>query len=288
MLDSYENSSTRYRYKSGQESPESATRSLGRRELTERDYGIDLMVEVFVLGLKDKKGKDVFDSSGAIFHIQIKGTSKELKVSDLGTVNYSLDKSSLKYMEKFSVPFFLFRLDVASDSNKCYFVWIQRYIKDVLDIEEPFWRESIKNSVTVRIPKENIVIDRIERVEEIAFRPKYLEELIEYRELYGNLVNRFDAMLNGHYAKDEPVISEITALARRIQRFSVLLSRNNCCVSHSCFDELIDYIENAQVNVTEFSEFSGKYCNLDLLYESIEGMMSVEEFVLENDGHKAY
>lgn len=257
------------------------------RELTERDYGIDLMVEIFVPGLRDKKGNEAFDSSGAIFHIQIKGTSKELKASKSGSINYSLDKSSLKYVEKFSVPFFLFRLDLSSDSDKCYFVWIQRYIKDVLDIEDPFWRESRKNSVTVRIPKENLVLARIERVQEIAFRPKYLEELIEYRELYGDLVNRFTAMLSGNHANDERAISEITALARRIQRFSVLLSRNNCCVSRSCFDELIDYIENAQVNITEFSDFSGKY-NLDLLYESIEGMMSVEEFVLENDGHTAY
>jgi hypothetical protein len=226
------------------------------RDLTERDYGIDLMVEIFVPGLKDKKGNDAFDSSGAVFHIQIKGTSKEVRGSKVGTINYSLGKSSLKYVEKFSVPFFLFRVDVSSDSNKCYFVWIQRYIKDVLDIEDPSWRESRKKSVTVRIPKENIVSERIERVEEIAFRPKYLEELIEYRELYGDLVNRFTAMLSGNYANDERSMSEITAIARRIQRFNVLLARNNYCVSHSCFDELIDYMENAQVNITDFSDFS--------------------------------
>src|SRR5690606_36841419 len=104
---------------------------------------------------------------------------------------------------------------------------------------------------------------------------------------YGDLDNRFTALLSGNYANDEKSVSEITAIARRIQRFNVLLARNNCCVSHSSLDELIDYIENAQVNITDFSDFSGKH-NLDLLYDSIEGVMSVEEFVLENDGHTAY
>ncbi|MFG1495383.1 DUF4365 domain-containing protein [Saccharospirillum sp. HFRX-1] len=257
------------------------------RELTERDYGIDLMVEIFIRGLEDKKGNEAFDSSGAIFHIQIKGTSNELKASKVGSINYSLDKDSLKYVEKFSVPFFLFRLNVSSDSNECYFVWIQRYIKDVLDTEDPFWRESAKKSITIRIPKENMVLERIERIEEIAFRPKYLEELIEYREFYGDLVHRFSAMLSGNYAKDERTISEITVHVRRIQRLSVLLSRNNCSVSHSSFDKLVNYIENAQVNINDFSDFSEKY-NLDLLYESIEGMSLVEDFVLGNDGHTAY
>jgi hypothetical protein len=257
------------------------------RELTERDYGIDLVVEIFVPGLKDKKGNDAFDASGAIFHIQIKGTSKKFRTSKDGTINYSIDKKSLKYVEKFSVPFFLFRVGVSSDLDKCYFIWIQRYIKDVLDIEDTSWRESTKKSLRVYMPKENIVSARIERIEEIAFRPKYLEELIEYRELYGDLDYRFSIMLCGNCVDVEEAIYGITVLARRIQRFNVLLSRNECCVSYSCFDELIDYIENAQVGITVFSDFPGKY-NLDLLYDSIESMMSVEEFVLENDGHKAY
>ncbi len=46
------------------------------RELTERDYGIDLMVEVFTPGLKDRKGKDAFAKTGAIFHVQIKGVDE--------------------------------------------------------------------------------------------------------------------------------------------------------------------------------------------------------------------
>lgn len=257
------------------------------RELTERDYGIDLMVEIFVPVLKDTKGNEAFDSSGAIFHIQIKGTNTKLQVSRAGTINHSLGKSSLKYVEKFSVPFFLFRLDVSSNLNKCYFVWLQRYIKNVLDIDDPSWRDSKKKSVSVHIPKENIVIDRMERIEEIAFRPKYLEELIEYRELYADLVHRFSSIQEGNHASDNRAISEITALAQRIKRLNVLLSRNNCCVNSSCFDELIEHIQNSQNNITSFSEFPGKY-NLDLLCESIQDMMSVEEFVSENDGHTAY
>jgi len=124
------------------------------RELTERDYGIDLMVEIFAPGLKDAKGKDAFAATGSVFHIQIKGTEDALKPVRAGTINYCINKSSLSYVEKFSIPFFLFHVSVA-DPQKIYFLWIQRYIKDVMDRETPTWREDKEDSITVRIPPEN-------------------------------------------------------------------------------------------------------------------------------------
>lgn len=156
------------------------------RELTERDYGIDLMAEIFAPGLKDAKGKDAFDSTGAIFHIQIKGTEKQLETVKAGTINFSIEKNSLRYVEKFSSPFFLFRVGV-NDPQTIYFLWIQRYIKDVMDIETPFWREQTENTITVRIPQKNELLKRLDRIQEIAFRPKYVEELVEYCEIYEDI-----------------------------------------------------------------------------------------------------
>lgn len=56
------------------------------RELTERDYGIDLVVEVFEAAGLDKKGHEKFETSGGLFHIQVKGTRDPVKVNKEGYV----------------------------------------------------------------------------------------------------------------------------------------------------------------------------------------------------------
>jgi len=121
------------------------------RELTERDYGIDLMVEIFVPGKKDKRGLDTFEASGGLFHIQIKGSSDPIPVTKKGYVSYSLEKGFLKYVESFSVPSFLFYVDLAECPAKIYVRWLQGYIRSKLDFTNDFqWREQT-DAVTVRV-----------------------------------------------------------------------------------------------------------------------------------------
>ncbi|MDQ7098735.1 MULTISPECIES: DUF4365 domain-containing protein [unclassified Serratia (in: enterobacteria)] len=62
------------------------------RELTERDYGIDLLIEIFEKNNKDKNDHDVFVSTGAIFHAQVKGTNSTLKVDKKNNISFSFDK----------------------------------------------------------------------------------------------------------------------------------------------------------------------------------------------------
>lgn len=91
------------------------------RELTERDYGIDLMVEIFLPGKKEKRNLNTFEGSGGLFHIQIKGTEKKIAVEEDGSVSYPMKKSALRYVEKFSVPFFSFprRRGVSTREDLC-------------------------------------------------------------------------------------------------------------------------------------------------------------------------
>jgi hypothetical protein len=256
------------------------------RELTERDYGIDLMVEIFTPGLKDAKGKDAFTATGSVFHIQIKGTEEVLKPVQAGTINYCIDKNSLSYVEKFSIPFFLFRMSV-EDPQEIYFLWIQRYIKDVMDRETPMWREDKEDSITVRIPPENKLPDRIDRIEEIAFRPKYLEELTEFTQIYGDIGDRIRAIRAGKHQVDEDVISDLKNCAYRARRLDVLLTRNHCCVNRQSIDKLIDYIISLDTQKGRESQPPDEF-NLKLLAQSTTGMDMVESLVLENDALSAY
>jgi hypothetical protein len=256
------------------------------RELTERDYGIDLMVEIFVPGLKDANGKDAFASTGSVFHIQIKGTEEALKPVRAGTINYCVDKKSLSYVEKFSIPFFLFRVSV-SDPQEIYFLWIQRYIKDVMDRESSMWREDEEDSTTVRIPPENKLPDAIDKIEGIAFRPKYLEELAEFCEIYGDIGNRIGAIRAGKHVVNEDVISDLKNRAVRARRLDVLLARNECCINRQSFDALIQYIIHLDTIEGCETEPPEEH-NFKMLAQSMSGMDMVENFVLENDALSAY
>lgn len=256
------------------------------RELTERDYGIDLMVEVFAPGLKDAKGKDAFAATGAIFHIQIKGTEESLEPGSADTINYCIAKKSLSYVEKFSAPFLLFRVSVA-DPQSIYFLWIQRYIKEVMDRETPMWREAKGDSITVRIPTKNKLPDGINKIEGIAYRPKYLEELAEFYEIYTDIENRISAIRTGMHDVNEDVIAELKNRACRVQRLNVLLTRNQCCINPQSLDVLIQYIVSLDKPEAR-SKNHPEECNFKLLAQSIAGMDLVENVVLENDGLSAY
>jgi hypothetical protein len=200
------------------------------RELTERDYGIDLMVEIFLPGIKDKKNRAAYEASGALFHIQIKGTEKNIKPLGNGTVRYTIKKDTLRYVEKFSVPFLLFRTDVSRSSAKIYFIWLQRYIRDVLDVHTPSWREAPEESIGVYLPVNNELRSRIKRIEEIALSPKFLEELVEYREIFQDVDNRLSAMFAGQHKVSERIIADLRNKAHRMRRLLVLMRYNQCCV----------------------------------------------------------
>jgi hypothetical protein len=256
------------------------------RELTERDYGIDLMVEIFVPGFKDANGKDAFASTGSVFHIQIKGTEEAIKPVRAGTINYCIDKKSLSYVEKFGIPFFLFRVSV-SDPQGIYFLWIQRYIKDVMDRESPMWREDKEDSITVRIPPENKLPDAIDKIEGIGFRPKYLEELAEFCEIYGDIGSRIGAIRAGNHVVNEGVISDLKNRAVRARRLDVLLARNECCINRQSFDALIQYIILLDTTEGRSTEPPEEH-NFKMLAQSMSGMDMVENIVLENDALSAY
>jgi hypothetical protein len=111
-----------------------------KREKTP-DYGIDYEIEVF----NDE------EPAGIWFTIQLKG-SERLK-EDANYVSFPLKTDTIKYyLSKVPLPIFLFITSVKE--NKIYWIFIQKYVNEVLNFETPNW--IMQKSATIKIPKNNI------------------------------------------------------------------------------------------------------------------------------------
>lgn len=259
------------------------------RELTERDYGIDLFIEIFEKTGANQHGHDVFDSTGAVFHAQIKGTGSALKIKQDNNLSYLLNKESLLYMERFSIPFLLFRVDVSSNDAKSYFLWIQRYIRDVLDLNVPTWRADKKKSFSVNIPTHNEISLNFEKIEKIALRPQLIQEVLEFRESYFYLSNQLYAAASGKLKLDSDSLEFMVRLARQINNLRVIFKYNNCCINKTCAEELLSFVQSLDLN-TDASVFSDipNQDNFALLASSIDDIINIENFLAENDNNTIY
>jgi len=106
------------------------------RELTGRDYGIDMIIEVFKNGC----------ATGNTLSLQIKGTTKNLKNAE--KIIFDLPVKTLLYSEMFIVPMLLIVCQTNDESNHFYYLWLQEYIRVVLNHDNQKWRE---NTTTVRV-----------------------------------------------------------------------------------------------------------------------------------------
>jgi hypothetical protein len=262
------------------------------RELTERDYGIDLMIEVFAENGKDSKGHDSYAATGYICYLQIKGTGdkKYLKQSK-GKISYSIEKKSLLYIEKFATPFLLLRVCTSEEKKEIYFLWLQRYISDVLDISKKNWRDNQKGEITLHIPASNKIPDfnNFKKIEKIAWRIKYIEEYSEFYELYTTLV---DTSLGGmiNLSKKFTDFKGVLDSLYRILYLSTLLSKNNCCINKQSVLDLIQYIEEVRDGKKipkEKDDYPHNF-NFELLKTSNMSFRFIEEFEAENDDNTIY
>jgi hypothetical protein len=258
------------------------------RELTERDYGIDLMIELFSKVGENKHGHELFDSTGHVCYLQIKGTDKEFVINEDETISYNIDKKSLYYVEKFSTPFILTRVCTEKGKEAIYFIWLQRYISDILDIERPEWRTDENDSLTIYIPIHNNFIDNFVKVEKIAYRIKLIEELSEYSEKYSEIKMALQTILKLQ-DKFEHFIDVIKGL-KRLSQLTTLLTKNNCCVDKACLLELIEYLKgvrNGNNSPTQMEEYPHNF-NMELLRTSNLSTRFVEEMEADNEGVTTY
>jgi hypothetical protein len=271
------------------------------RELTERDYGIDLHIEVFDK-IDQSGGKhDSFESSGNILNIQVKGTTiaKEVKPSKEGTVDFWLPRKSLTYYEKFAIPFILFRVDVSSDDGEIYFVWLQKYIKKKLDQDSPDWRTEkrchpngkVKEAkYKIEIPVNNTLSENIEKLEKIAPRIKYLEELTEYIEIFSSINRVADDTSVGIFHADSKTYEWLVHEIRKISRLHALIKVNNCGITSSEIKDLLSYFSNIKSsgNSNRIADYPHKEEFLRLLKAEAFSNLAMEELQDDMCGTTVY
>lgn len=115
------------------------------RNWTERDYGIDLVIELFDNGIP----------TGKLAFLQVKGTQKtieKLKRSDeVSCPNISM--SSLDYAKQNRIPFILIYASIAAP--ECfYYIDLQSIIGTLTQKDDS---EKPQKSTTVRIPYKNCI-----------------------------------------------------------------------------------------------------------------------------------
>lgn len=136
------------------------------RDLTGRDFGVDKIVERFCDGY----------ATSELLMLQIKGTED---IIDETNPHFSLDTKTLIYAEMFSVPFLLIFCSV-NQPYKCYYLWLQEYIRVRLNYENQKWRTQQTN--TLYFPKQNILGEdgAEEHLTYIAGFPRYQSSWVGY------------------------------------------------------------------------------------------------------------
>ncbi len=126
------------------------------RDLSERDYGIDLMLEYY-------EGNN---PSGQIIFFQIKGTAAPIEPKG-NLVKFLLPIKTLLYAERFPEPFLLVHTSI-DQATPIYFVWIQKYIDHVLDRDRQLWRTEPDGTININIPIENTLNENSKKLIEIS------------------------------------------------------------------------------------------------------------------------
>ncbi len=88
------------------------------------------------------------------FFVQNKGTDSIDISGDF--INYDIEPRYLIYYSGFIQPVLIFRYD--AQNNCAYWINAQKYVRDVLDVEKPKWKEN-KTSIRIKIPIINRLTD---------------------------------------------------------------------------------------------------------------------------------
>lgn len=156
----------------------SLPRHFEHRDLTGRDYGVDLSVEIF----------DGANPTGKTLLLQIKGTDGNLDRTRRGVV-FDLDVSFVKYALLFSTPFILCICPVNANRPEFRYVWIQEYVRVVLCRENPDWKS--QRYVRFTLPEINLMPGREGHLSFVAGAPRRQEDFAQLVRIVYHLNHSF-------------------------------------------------------------------------------------------------
>ena len=230
------------------------------RDLTGRDFGVDKIAERFQNGF----------ATSELLMLQIKGTEG---IIDKNNPRFSLDTKTLIYAEMFSIPFLLLYCSI-NEPNKCYYLWLQEYIRVRLNYDNPNWRKQQTN--TVYFPKDNIMGTKAaeEHLTYIAKFPKYQSSWVGYylclHDLCYDLPGFFDWDLMDKAGINyivEPIIQKLLAATKRI---GCIPRRYIPKLFEQTIEQGIQILNNESLpNTNDFLDFIG---NCKMIQSSVENI----------------
>jgi hypothetical protein len=117
------------------------------------DYGLDYEVEI----VTDEK------LTGITFCVQLKGTTSPKYVNESLILGFEVDKL-IYYFERVHKPVFILVADLKS--NKCFWLFTQRYVQQILRKQNPRWHT--QKSVSLHIPTSNQLPASIQLLQQVA------------------------------------------------------------------------------------------------------------------------
>lgn len=166
--------------------PRALPLSWEHRELTGRDYGIDMMVELFTES----------NPTGQYLLLQIKGTKSNIDTK-IKNISFDVPVNTMRYSELFVAPVIVAICPVNVEPSAFYYIWLQEYIRVVLNYENPSWRNN-KTKVRVTIPVTNKMPGTENKLQFIANFPRRLFGLSSL----GRLLDEISHELNGFWVPE--------------------------------------------------------------------------------------
>lgn len=173
------------------------------RSLEERDYGVDLQIELFKRDLP----------TGRVALIQIKGKLASFGRADVALSNFPT--KTVEYAALFSVPFFVFHTSI--EDNCTYFVWLQKYAETKLVDTTPNWRN--QDSVTLYFPSTNLLHANADKIERILIRHALQKDCFTYLSCCEWLQRHIEQVAHGNIDALQPALNQLIRIKRLSQDF---------------------------------------------------------------------
>lgn len=213
----------------------------------------------------------------------------------LAPPKYRLKQSYLLYVEKFAIPSILVLVDVKDNKSRTYFVWLQKYIRLVLDLESPDWRTEKTdggNSPTysINMPESNTLESGLKKLVQIANRVKLMEESIEFYEAFSVIERLIDDAGSGHCELNTETCEFIIGQCRRLQRLRLIFESNEFGVEEQSILNIIrdiTYIKAKSMSISE-SNLSEQLEPFRLLASNCVSRLAIEEFNFQESAEPPY
>jgi hypothetical protein len=183
--------------------------------MTGRDYGVDMQCEVFADGA----------ATGRTLLLQIKGTSTPSDESGRPP-HVDLPIKTIRYAELFGVPFLLCLCPVTLEPPMFHFLWVQEYVRVVLNFVRPEWRLE-SGDIRLHFPTTNTMPGKEGKLAFISGQPARQAAIGQLARIQHELRNSVSLLEEQPEAPARERITECADLLREAAGLDALISEPN-------------------------------------------------------------